>query len=58
MRLKNIWSNFVKGSGDVVVVNLPQIEPPLLVFMLKLSTFTQKAFIVTFVTNIAQPEIH
>ena len=58
MRLKNIWSNFVKGSGDVVVVNLPQIELPLLVFMLKLSTFTQKAFIVTFVTNIAQPEIH
>ena len=57
MQLKIIWSSLVKGTGDVVVVNLPQTEPLLLVFMLKLSTFTQKAFIVTFVTNIAQPEI-
>ena len=57
MQLKIIWSSLMKGTGDVVVVNLPQTEPLLLVFMLKLSTFTQKAFIVTFVTNIAQPEI-
>ena len=58
MQLKNIWSSLVKGTGDVVVVNLPQTEPLLLVFMLKLSIFTLKAFIVIFVTNIAQPEIH